>query len=261
MPISETKIWNKFRQLIRQAYYSLVSDDTSEFPQGQVTSNGKATNIVRMSVYGVFGNAPKDSHVLMFQNQGQESTKFGIFNDFLRRKKTEGEGECGLFNTLTGAIVYMKEDGSIAIESATSIDGKAPVVNIDADTEVNINAPTINANGTTINVIGTSEVNVNAPTVNVDATTVEVNATTAEINADTVDVNADNANVTASVKATVDAPDIELGTGIFRKLLNLLAMIVFNTHTHISGFAGFPTTVPTQQMVEDTDTTSETKAA
>ena len=130
------KVLNKFLQIIRQAYSSVVSPDTSEYPQGQVTSNGKATKITRLSTYGIIANPPLDSHVLMFQNQGQESTKFGIYNDFLNRKKNLAEGECALYNTLTGAIVYMKADGSIAIESDTSIDAQAPVINIDADTEI-----------------------------------------------------------------------------------------------------------------------------
>ena len=135
------KVLNKFLQIIRQAFVSVVLSDTSEYPISQVTSNGKATLVTRVSTYGVFGNPPLDSHVLMFQSQGQESTKFGLFNDFLRRIKTEAPGECGLHNTLTDAIVYLKEDGTLAIESNVSVDVTAPTVNIISSTEVKVVTP------------------------------------------------------------------------------------------------------------------------
>lgn len=141
------KLYNKFLQMIRQAYYSVVSDDTSEYPQAQVTSNGKATNVTRLSTYGVFGNPPLGAHVLMFQSQGQESTKFAIFNDMTGRKKGTKEGECGLFNSLTEAIVYLKKDGSIAIESNVSVDVTAPEINAVATTAINLTAPTITLDG------------------------------------------------------------------------------------------------------------------
>lgn len=232
------KVLNKFLQIIRQGFYSVVSSDISEYPQAQVTSNGKATLTTRSSTYGICANPPKDSHVLMLQSQGQESTKFGIFNDFLRRKKGLAEGECALYNTLTGAIVYMKADGSIAIESDTSIDAAAPVINIDADTEVNVTAPTINANATTVNVIASSEVNVTAPEV----------------------------NVTASTKAIIDSPDVELGDGALEKLVNKVGMLTYNDHDHTSILSANPigaqvSSKPNQLMVEDTDTTTETTAS
>ena len=134
----------------------------------------------------------------------------------------------------------MKEDGSIAIESDTSIDGKAPVVNIEADTEVNVTAPTIN-------VIASTEVNVTAPTINAIA--------------DDIIVDADNATITASVKAVVDSPIVELGDGTIEKLLNKTGMGKYNGHRHTSSAIGFPTSLPDTLMVEDTDTTTDTKAS
>ncbi len=147
---TKQKMHNKFLQIIRQAFYSVVSSDTSEYPQAQVTSNGKATNITKLSTYGVCANPPKGSHVLMFQNQGQESTKFGIFNDFINRKRGLKEGEVALFNTLTGAMVFMKADGSIAIESDLAVDVQAPMVNVVASVSVNIEAPLITLKGAVI---------------------------------------------------------------------------------------------------------------
>ncbi len=141
------KLYNKFLQMIRQAFYSVVSPDTSQYPQAQVTSNGKATNVTRLSTYGVFGNPPLGAHVLMFQSQAQEAVKFAIFNDMIGRKKGLSEGECGLFNSLTEAIVYLKEDGSIAIESSVFVDVQAPEINAVATVQANVTAPAIVLNG------------------------------------------------------------------------------------------------------------------
>jgi len=59
----------------------------------------------------------------------------------------------------------------------------------------------------------------------------------------------------------VEGAEIKIGdvAGTLNKLLNKLAMDIFNVHTHISP-AGGNTGVPNALMVEDTDTTIITKA-
>jgi phage gp45-like len=107
----------KLKQIIRQAVISFLTDDTEAYPIFQVTSNQKATDVIRLSTYGIFGMPPLDSHVVLFSSQGQEAVKFGIANDFLRRKKGLKEGECGLLNTLTGTFIFLREDGKIEINA------------------------------------------------------------------------------------------------------------------------------------------------
>lgn len=105
---------NKILNMIKQGWVSLITDDSNPYPQAQATVNKRPTKFIRLSTYGVFGNPPKDSHVVLFSSQGNESNKFGIINDFLRRKKVK-EGECGLLNTLTGKYLYLKENGNLEI--------------------------------------------------------------------------------------------------------------------------------------------------
>ncbi|MBW1642526.1 MAG: phage baseplate assembly protein [Deltaproteobacteria bacterium] len=59
----------------------------------------------------------------------------------------------------------------------------------------------------------------------------------------------------------IDGSTVDIGdtTGALEKLLNKLAMIIYNGHTHNDPVAGV-TGVPNTLMVEDTDTTIKTKA-
>ncbi len=109
------------RNMIRQAFVSLLFGDTQPYPIIQVSANGKTAKAVRLSVYGINSLPPASAHALVFNSQGQESTKFAIINDFANRKKDLQEGEVALFNSVTGAFVFMKENGDIEIESAADI--------------------------------------------------------------------------------------------------------------------------------------------
>ena len=125
------------KNIIRQAVISVVSDDSEAYPKAQATANGKATDITRLSVYGLCSNPPLDSHVLMISSQAQEAVKFGVINDFLRRKKNLKEGEVALFNCITGAFVYLKADGSIEVESTLKVSVTAPETEINGNLIVN----------------------------------------------------------------------------------------------------------------------------
>ncbi len=107
----------KFYNMIKQAFFSFVDSDDSAYPIGQATSNRKSNKFTRLSTYGVCANPPRDSHVLLFNSQGQESNKFGILNDFINRKKNLLEGDVVLVNTITKSYVYLKSDISIEIKS------------------------------------------------------------------------------------------------------------------------------------------------
>lgn len=147
---------------IKQAYKSVVKSDTTAYPQGQASYNGKPTDFVRLSVYGVCANAPQGSHLLLIGSQGMESTKFGIENDFLNRLQDLKEGEAALYNTLTESVVILKENGDIECDAKGDIIGTATgdismtaggSANVEAATEINLTAPTINLNGD-VNVSG-----------------------------------------------------------------------------------------------------------
>jgi len=122
----------KCTQMIKQAFVSKVSDDSSAYPQVQVTHNGKTGDAIRFSPYGLFSNAPDGSFVLLLNINGQESVKFAIPASTINRYKNAKKGECGLYNELTKSFVLMHEDGSIHVDSKKDL-------NIDVVGNVNAN--------------------------------------------------------------------------------------------------------------------------
>jgi phage gp45-like len=112
----------KIRNMIKQGVISLLFDDSEPYPIAQVTVNGKPSKYTRLSPYGLVSNPPLGSQVLLFSSQGQEANKFGIANGTINRRKGLGEGVCGLYNEKTGALVLMKEDGSVSVSGLTQLD-------------------------------------------------------------------------------------------------------------------------------------------
>ena len=110
----------RFIQWIKQAFVSTVGNDASDYPRLQASYNEKVTDVVRLSPYGLETNPPKDVFCLLMQSSGQEAVKFAISSDFVNRKKELKEGEVALYNTLTETFVYLKEDGSVKIETEGS---------------------------------------------------------------------------------------------------------------------------------------------
>lgn len=112
---------NRFLQMIKQAYISLVTDDSSAYPKGQAGYNGKTTDFLRYSPYGLNSNPPKDAWVLLLGSQGQEAVKIGLVADFLYRKKGLKEGEAVLYNTLSKSFIILKENGDIEIDAKNDL--------------------------------------------------------------------------------------------------------------------------------------------
>lgn len=108
-------------QMIKQAVITLVTSDTSAYPQGQAKYNGKTTEYNRLSPYGLDSNPPSGVSVILLSSQGQEAVKFGIASDFLGRKKGLKEGEVALYNTLTKSFVFLKENGDVEINTPNLI--------------------------------------------------------------------------------------------------------------------------------------------
>lgn len=106
--------------MIKQAVISLVTDDSSDYPKGQADYNGKTTEFMRYSPYGLCSNPPKGSWVLLLASQAQSALKIGFISDVLNRKKGLKKGEVALFNTKTGAFVFLKEGGGIDIDVSSS---------------------------------------------------------------------------------------------------------------------------------------------
>ena len=121
MPNYIDKLQRKIRQMIKQAVISIITDDSGPYPTGQAIYNGKVTEFLRYSPYGLESNPPEGSWVLLLESQGQESTKIGLPADFLNRKKGKKSGEVRLHNTLSGSNVLLKENGDIEIDSQKDV--------------------------------------------------------------------------------------------------------------------------------------------
>ena len=130
-----TSYFHRLKNSIKQSVVSALTDDSEAYPRVKVEYNGKTTNAVRLSPYGLDSNPPKDAFCLLLSSQGQESVKFGLISDFLNRKKGLAEGETVLYNTVTGDYVFLKSDGSIEIVNTSggnikiASDGKISVLN------------------------------------------------------------------------------------------------------------------------------------
>lgn len=152
-------------QAIKQAYLSLVTDDSSAYPQGQAGYGDKTSNFLRYSPYGLFSNPPKGSWVLLLSSQGQEAVKIGLIADFLNRKKNTNEGECGLYNTLTGTLIHLKSDGSLFIDAKGDLDlevaGNANI-NITGDAIITTTGKTEINSGGDADIIASGIVNLGA---------------------------------------------------------------------------------------------------
>jgi phage gp45-like len=139
----------RFLQMIKQAVITLVTSDTSDYPQGQAEYNGKTTDYTRLSPYGLDSNPPDGAWVLLLSSQGQEAVKFGIASDFLGRLKGLKKGEVALYNTVTKSFILLKENGDIEINAKADL--LTNVVNnltavIGGNTEITTPTFTINAN-------------------------------------------------------------------------------------------------------------------
>jgi len=132
---------------IRQAFVSLVSDDSEAHPKAQLTESGKTYEAIRLSVYGVCSNPPRDSNALVFApSYGGEDIKYSISNDHRNRFKNLKEGEVVVGNYKTQARIFFDEDGNLNVNVpdgnlTATVGGKATLnateVVINSDTTIN----------------------------------------------------------------------------------------------------------------------------
>lgn len=136
------------KQMIKQAVLNLI-DDTGPYPRGQADYNGKTTDFLYVSPYGLESSPPPEGWVLLLSLQGQESVKAGFVSDFLNRIKNKLPGEVCLHNTLTGSNIFLRANGDVDITS---------LLNTNIIAAGNI---TLTATGT-VNLISAGDVNLGA---------------------------------------------------------------------------------------------------
>lgn len=188
-------------QMIKQAFISFVTDDSTAYPQGQATYNGKTSEFTRLSPYGLCSNPPQGALILLFSSQGQESVKFGISDLMPDRFKNLKSGEVVLYNYLSRSFVYIKENGDIEVNSQ-------------ADLLANV------ASNVTLSCGGNLSANVSGTTTVDSAGNVTVTAPQLTLNGN-LQVNG---NITSS--GTVTAPTVSGTTNV------MFAGISGNSHVH-----------------------------
>ena len=121
--------------------------------QMQINSYGDIKNCGRLGQYGLYGNAPKNSFVVVMQINGQEENLFGIEDDVNNRPRGLKEGEVMIFNTLTKNYIYLKEDSNTEFYAKKDMNIKAVgTVNVTAETVI-LNSPTQIKGGLTVDSI------------------------------------------------------------------------------------------------------------
>lgn len=155
--MSSDTIFKKLKSLIKSARV-VSSDDTGEYPVIEVTYFGFfRSRILLMSPYGIWGRAPDGSLATVFNINAVESNQGAVANDYPGRPvKGKAAGEVVVGNSLTKAHILFREDGGMDIRAFGSVD-------LVADGDVNVTAPTIN-------LIATAEINMTAPAINWNGT-------------------------------------------------------------------------------------------
>jgi phage baseplate assembly protein V len=128
---------------------TLVSvNDTGRFRRALASFLGRQQQVQVLSVYGVVSSPPPGSQMVIWPMMGDESNQIGIADaQPLRPIKDLKPGEVALVNYLTGAAVFMREDGSIHVESSQQVTVEAPDVTIKASGSVTVDSPQVSFSG------------------------------------------------------------------------------------------------------------------
>jgi phage gp45-like len=90
-----------------------IIDDSKGYPVAQVEHNGKATNTLLATSYGLCTKAPGGELCITLKANGNADSAYSFPLNTINRLKDLEEGEVVLFNSKTGAYIKLKEDGSI----------------------------------------------------------------------------------------------------------------------------------------------------
>ena len=150
---------------IKKAFVSLLNDDTSDYPQTQITYNEVTSDVYRMSIYGLSSHPPVDSLAITFSPSCREDDPVSLIDDPLNRFKELKPGEVVVGNYDTKAQAFFDEAGNINITTKL---GQQLIINAqDGRVEVNSGAIEIGSTGT-ISVDAVGNVEITAPTVQIN---------------------------------------------------------------------------------------------
>jgi phage gp45-like len=120
----------------------ILIDDTGNFQRAAISSLGKEQKVMVLTPYGLCTNPSDDSLAIAMNINGVAANTVAIIDDPKNRKKNLAKGEVALYNYETESVVYLKEDNSIEIESAS---GAKITLTASGDIELNGNSDFVTA--------------------------------------------------------------------------------------------------------------------
>jgi phage gp45-like len=200
------------------ALSTLNTDDSEEIPQAQASYLGKTADITLVMPYGLTSRAPQGKSLLaMLNQQGNESARLAIPFAPLARKRNLKDGETVLENMLSGAYMYLKENGDLEVVIPRHITQTSKNITVTAD-DVSLSLQTVTAT--------TKAISLNASSQNITITGVNalsVTATTGNFNIGTLNITG---NIVHTGNYTVTGNVATTGT------LTNNGKAVGSTHTH-----------------------------
>ncbi len=120
--------------MIKRAVITRSADDSKDYSIAQIQYFKKAAKCEMISPYGLFVNAPVDSHMIVWNFNGLEENKGGMAYLHANRYKNLNPGEVQVGNPFHGNYVKFDNDGNVLIKSS---------LNTTINSDGNINATAV----------------------------------------------------------------------------------------------------------------------
>lgn len=130
------RIARAISRIVRWSVISSSTEDVDPYPTQGINYLGKDGIAQIWYPYGFNAHAPRGSLNLMWAMAADSNAYVAMPGSPQERVKV-AEGEVVMYHPKTGAKVHMKEDGSILIDSPTSVD-------VEAVNWINLTAPFVN---------------------------------------------------------------------------------------------------------------------
>ena len=119
--------------------------------QMQIQTYDAVKQCGKLGHYGYYGNAPKNSLVVVIQANGQEECLYGAEDDVNNRPRGLKEGEVMVYNTLTKNYIYLDEKGNTRVYAKKDMNLNVEgAVNITVVGNADITCPQSTINGNAI---------------------------------------------------------------------------------------------------------------
>jgi phage gp45-like len=126
-------------------------ENKNPIQQMQIQTYDAVKQCGKLGHYGYYGNAPKNSLVVVIQANGQEECLYGVEDDVNNRPRNLKEGEVMVYNTLTKNYIYFDEEGNTRVYAKKDMKMKVEgAVSITVVGNADITCPQSTLNGNAI---------------------------------------------------------------------------------------------------------------